>query len=113
METIIKKQANGYNVLFDGKDLIVNGKKVYVNDLAEFNKLHSSSSRMYTENLTQEKIDTLCLFGIGSFVAIRNIDNALERITEIQKEQEYKPEVKGAGWCERCESYCFGDCQAN
>jgi hypothetical protein len=40
---------------------------------------------------------------------------------ELQKRQEAKPEPKhndsqpekhGYGWCDKCQSYCYGDCEA-
>ena len=37
----------------------------------------------------------------------------VEKVTKETKKIAAKKETHGTGWCNRCDSYCFGDCQAN
>jgi hypothetical protein len=46
-------------------------------------------------------------------------DQAIKFWAELEELQNQKPqsveiteETHGAGWCEKCHSYCYGDCQA-
>lgn len=38
------------------------------------------------------------------------ISEAGKKTTSARKND--KPEQRGNGWCEKCQSYCYGDCEA-
>lgn len=44
------------------------------------------------------------------WTALKELKAAAEKVKWATPS--YKAEEKGDGWCDKCESYCYGDCQA-
>jgi len=44
------------------------------------------------------------------FTALHDLQDATEKAK--WNTPSYKPEQHGDGWCDKCESYCYGDCEA-
>lgn len=68
----------------------------------------------------QEMHDTItALIAAAASEAETTEYTKIKQIEVAKKEQEweairnYKSEAHGPGWCSKCRSYCYGDCEAN
>lgn len=56
--------------------------------------------------------DPAIITAVSEFwAALRELQEAEEK-AKYEKFESEKPAVHGYGWCNKCQSYCYGDCEA-